>query len=321
MTAPLDVLVISLGEADRSSLRELMTEQRDEWLAALDWDLTEINAALLDALRAGTISGTAAVLANRVVAFGFFTVESDRCLLGDAFVSRDLRRPEVYACVVDDLMRRAGEVRPLRRVENHTIALDTDVSDAVLCERGFASHERDYLVREVGIDGDAPGGHWRVRMRGWDDADFPRVSELIYQAYRGTVDARLNSQYRSRDGCSDLLDALTNTVWCGRFDPATTRVAVDAETGRLCGVSIASRISEKTVHLGQVSVLPVYQGQGIGRTLVRTTLEAAARNGHTRCSLAVTRANRVAEGLYRNLGFETRQAFRVYTRDGVTARP
>lgn len=315
MTAPLDVTIISLNEADRPSLRNLMAEQRDEWLAALDWDLAEINSALIEALRSGSISGSAAVDGERVVAFGFYTVESDRCLLGDAYVTPEYRHQGIYERLVDDLIARASDAGPRRRIENHTIALDFDVSDSVLQARGFESHERDYLVRAVEVDGDVPAGHSRARMRAWDEADFARASELIYQAYRGTVDARLNCQYRSRDGCSDLLDALTNTVWCGRFDPETTRVAVDGETGRLCGVAIATRISTGTVHLGQVSVHPVYQGQGIGRALVRSTIDAAARSGLSSCSLAVTRENRVAEGLYRSLGFEPRREFRVYTRD------
>ena len=314
MAALGDVNVVPLGEADRSSLRALMDEQRADWLAALDWDLAEINSALLEAIRGGTLAGTAAVVGDRVVGFGFYSVETDRCLLGDAFVTRDYRRVEILECLVDDLIRRAAEVCGHRRVENHTIGLDLDITDAVLRARGFTAHERDYLVRTVDRDGDVPSGHSRVRLRAWDDADFARASELIYQAYRGTVDAKLNCQYRSRDGCSDLLDALTNTVWCGRFDPETTRVAHDVETGRMCGVAVATRISDRTVHLGQVSVLPVYQGQGIGRALVRSTIDAAARNGLEVCSLAVTRENHVAESLYRDLGFTTRREFRVYTR-------
>lgn len=315
MTAQPDVRVIPLCEADRSSLSDVMAEQRDDWVAALDWDLADINAALLEAVRTGTISGAAAVTAERVVGFGFFTVEVDRCLLGDAFITRAFRTESVYAAIVDELLRQAGEVRPLKRVENHTIGIATDVADAVLGERGFDLHEREYLERAAVAEEGAPAGHMRVRMRAWDEVDFARAAEVIYQAYRGTADAKVNCQYRSRDGCADLLDALTNTVWCGRFDPETTRVALDAETGKLCGVSIATRISAKTVHLGQVSVLPVYQGQGIGRSLVRATIDAAARNGLERCSLAVTKANRVAEALYRDLGFESRREFRVYTRD------
>ena len=117
MTAPLDVTIISLNEADRSSLRELMAEQRDEWLAALDWDLAEINSALIEALRSGSISGSAAVAGDRIVAVGFYTVESDRCLLGDAFVTVEYRHRGVYERLVDDLIRRASDVGPPRRIE------------------------------------------------------------------------------------------------------------------------------------------------------------------------------------------------------------
>lgn len=311
------VSIISLGEACRDSLAGLMAEQRDEWIAELDWDLGEINAALLDAVRDGTISGSAAVDGGRVVGFGFYTNEPDRCLLGDAYVTHGHRSDGLYAALIDDLLRCAGQSRPLRRVENHTIAIDGDAADSVLLARGFVTHDREYLVRDAVKEQGAPSGHMRALIRAWDEADFARASEVIYLAYRGTADARMNCQYRTRDGCTDLLDALTNTVWCGRFDPETTRVAVDVETGRLCGVSIATRISEGTVHLGQVSVLPVYQGQGIGRALVRATVDRAARNGLRRCSLAVSKANRVASGLYRTLGFEMGRAFRVYTRDSA----
>lgn len=310
-----DRSVVGLEDVDPAAFRRILAEQRDAWFAALDWDLSEINDTLHDAVRTGSISGSAAMDGDRVAGFGFFTIEEDRCLLGDAFVSADFRDTNTLGLVVDDLLARANAAGRVGRVENHTICLDPEGSDFVFEQRGFEAHEREYLARDAVADDTAPIGHSRVRLRPWDDADFGRVAEVVYQAYRGTVDAKLNCQYRSRDGCTDLLDALTQTVWCGRFDPDCTRVAEDAETHRVCGVAVATRISDLCAHLGQVSVLPVYQGEGIGRALVRAVIDAAARAGIRRCSLAVTSANRTAAHLYRDLGFRTERRFRVYTRE------
>jgi ribosomal protein S18 acetylase RimI-like enzyme len=193
--------------------------------------------------------------------------------------------------------------------------------DEAFLDLGFERHDRDYLAIDLGTDVPARAdAHPRVAVRGWLDSDYTPALEVVYQAYRGTVDARMNVQYRTREGCADLLDALTDSMWCGRFDPSLARVAIDRASGRCCGVVVASVISDRAAHLGQVSVLPDFQNEGVGRAMIAEVLEAAAAAGFPRATLAVTRANHAAMRLYRALGFVPVLEFPVYTREAAPFR-
>ena len=53
-----------------------------------------------------------------------------------------------------------------------------------------------------------------------------------------------------------------------------------------------------------IGLLPEFRGQGIGRQLMRTTIEAAWQCGITRIELTVREHNPNAIALYKSLGFE-----------------
>ena len=111
------------------------------------------------------------------------------------------------------------------------------------------------------------------------------------------------------------MDALVSSAWCGTFDAELTQVAVDRATGRVCGVAVASTISDVAGHLGQISVLPDYQGMGVGRELVSRALSVGRGAGFAALTLAVTDDNDPAIHLYRSCGFRPVLAFPVFYRD------
>ncbi|MDR1956824.1 MAG: GNAT family N-acetyltransferase [Treponema sp.] len=65
-------------------------------------------------------------------------------------------------------------------------------------------------------------------------------------------------------------------------------------------------ISSYPAHL-HIDLLPLLQGQGAGKGLMRTLLEALARRGCPGVHLGVSAANTRAIGFYRKLGFSTLQ--------------
>jgi hypothetical protein len=120
------------------------------------------------------------------------------------------------------------------RIESQSIVFDSRGFDEAFAHLGFARHDRDYLSLDLGArQFDDPPEHPRVVVRAWEPSDFTPAAEVVFQAYRGSIDAKLNAQYRSREGCADLLDALTDTLWCGRFDARLARVAVERDTGQM----------------------------------------------------------------------------------------
>ena len=58
-------------------------------------------------------------------------------------------------------------------------------------------------------------------------------------------------------------------------------------------------------HTTQICVLPGYQGHGLGRQLLQTSIEALGQHGYNALSLTVTSVNRSAVCLYERMGFRT----------------
>jgi ribosomal protein S18 acetylase RimI-like enzyme len=313
--------VMPFGRLAPGALDGVLAAQGREWLERLDWDIAEITAFVAGAIRSRSLRGTAVLVGGEPAGFGFYTVEVDRCLIGELYVTPEHRGPELHAALVDGLARQIRNTKPRKRVESQSIVFDARGFDEAFAALGFERHGREYLAAELATGPPEPAGdHPRVEVRAWKDSDFAAAVDVVYEAYRGSVDARTNVQYRTREGCADLLDALTDSPWCGRFEPALARVAVDRATGRCCGVAVASAISERAAHFGQISVLPAYQNEGVGRAMIRGALASAASAGYPRATLAVTSENAAAAGLYRDLGFRTLLEFPVYTRDPAPLR-
>jgi len=318
-SAPQKTEVVPFARLAPGALGCVLAAQRCEWRERLAWDIAEITEFVETAIRARSLRGMALVADDDVIGFGFYTIEVERCLIGEIYVRPERRSPETNAMLADGLVRLIRRAKPRMRVESQSIVFDSRGFDETFARLGFARHERDYLALDLGArrSDDLPD-HPRVVVRGWEPSDFTPAVEVVFQAYRGSIDARLNAQYRSREGCADLLDALTDTPWCGRFDPRLARVAIERDTGRCCGVAIASAISERTAHFGQISVLPRRQNEGIGRAMLESALASARREDFATATLAVTRANRAAGALYHRLGFRPRVEFPVYTRDAAS---
>jgi len=109
---------------------------------------------------------------------------------------------------------------------------------------------------------------------------------------------------------------LTEQIWCGEFLPQASRVAVSRSTDKKLGLLIASRIAEGSGHISQISILPDYQGRGIGRAMIGEALAEFERRRFDCVSLAVTSANEPAYHLYRSCGFRTVHTFPVFFREG-----
>jgi len=69
------------------------------------------------------------------------------------------------------------------------------------------------------------------------------------------------------------------------------------------------------IHIGNVAVRPEYQGQGIGRAVLRTILEEGERRGMTYATLEVRPSNQRALALYERFGFRQIAVRKQYYRD------
>ena len=125
--------------------------------------------------------------------------------------------------------------------------------------------------------------------------------------------SQINTLYRTVEGCGSVLDNILNQGGCGRL--VTEASVLARHRGQAVGFVVVTEIAPQQGHLTQVAVLPAYQGQGIGRRLVRYSLAQLARLRFDTLSLIVSRANPRALRLYQALGLQTVLTFPVFVWD------
>jgi ribosomal protein S18 acetylase RimI-like enzyme len=310
-----DISIIPLADADLAALENLFDEECGEWLDLLKWDFKGASMLIRDVTRQRQLSGVVAMNGDATIGFGYYVLEGARCSIGDIYVSREWRGAGVdreMAAAIFDRLDRLGR---LRRIESQFVGIGNDGADALFQVRGFERLERDYMLLELerGEDGNPRTDSTDISIRSWQQNDSWQAAKVIHRSYRGTHDSRINSQYRTEQGCRELLTILTDHIWCGDFLPEASRVAFH-RPGAIAGVLMASRVSRGVAHIGQISVHPSHQGRGIGRRMIESALSELGRLGFKSITLAVTSANTNALHLYESCGFRTIHTFPVFYR-------
>lgn len=317
--------IVSFEEADIAALDAIFDEQCDEWLALLNWDYTGPSRMIRQVARQRDLPGVVATNGDRTIGFAYYIIEAGRCSIGDIYVSKSFRGlgvdQRMLAAILDEVEGQPG----LRRIESQCVGIENDGASALFERSGFERFDRYYMKADlarsigdalpVGSNRDASGDLLNVTIRAWEEADFALATRIIHRSYRGGPDSRINSQYRSEEGCAELLNILTDHIWCGDFLPYISRVAVRSSTQNMVGVLVASRIAPRAGHIGQISVHPAYQNQGLGRRMLNDALEEFDRYGFDSVSLAVTVTNKLALHLYESCGFHRIHTFPVFCRE------
>jgi ribosomal protein S18 acetylase RimI-like enzyme len=319
-TAPLttaDVRVIPLASADLAGLDLLFDEQCEAWLELLGWDYSGPSRLIRQVVRERDLSGFVAVSGNATIGFAFYVIESNRCSIGDIYISKYWRGLGADKLLAEALLEKIDSLPRLKRVENQSVSIGTYEAYASFESYGFKRFDRDYLMLERSVlpsEAARPPIHTspNISLRRWDDEDFGEAAKVIHSSYVGKLDSLINNQYCTEEGCADLLAILTEHIWCGNFLPHVSRIAVDQTGGKITGLLIASRISPGIGHMSQISVKPSHQGQGLGRRMIHSSLAEFFTLGFKKVSLAVTHANSNALHLYESCGFRTVHSFPVF---------
>jgi ribosomal protein S18 acetylase RimI-like enzyme len=319
----LKVRIIPLAEADSAAIDALFDEQQVEWLDRLRWDYTAPSKILREVIGRRELLGFAALAGSATIGFSFYLVESTRCSIGDIYVSRSWRQAgadgKMASAIVDSLKR----FPRMRRIECQSPVFDNPAADDVFLALGFERFERHFMVTGLSasdqfcLSSDRSSGREAspdFTVRAWSDEDFDLAARTIYKSYEGSIDGDINVLYSSQEGCAELLSILMDSIWCGRFLPEVSLVAVDGKTGKQIGLLIASTIAPDVGHIGQVSVVPAYQGLGIARRMIQHALTQLAGRGYAAASLAVTHQNTRAQRIYESAGFRILHSFPVYYR-------
>lgn len=311
--------VVNLRRIAPGSLDELLEEEIRVWQETLCWDFAPSAALVKRFADAQSLNGMALMRGSQVIGYTYTVLDEEKGLIGDLYVRRDhataANEDQLLNATVDILYRTSG----VRRIESQVILLAHPRPAPPAHANDLRLFERYFMVCDL-----RRGHEWRsndtskvLDVDGWNERYQEDAATLIANAYEGHVDGHINDQYRSVAGARRFLLNIVQYPGCGAFYPEGSWLAWRKDTGRLCAVSLASRVSDEAGHITQLCVAPTSRGTGIGRETLGRSLRSLREAGFRQVSLTVTASNRNAIALYESMGFVTQRRFAAMVWENV----
>ncbi|HUP05475.1 MAG TPA: GNAT family N-acetyltransferase [Bryobacteraceae bacterium] len=302
--------VVDLRRLQSRDLEPLLSEEIAVWSTDLDWDFTKSADLVRRFVDMRSLSGAALVEDGEAVGYAYYVIEDEKALIGDIYVRRNWRTPEREEALLDCCMEGIAAQAGVRRVESQVMTLERPAGRALPGPGVSQIFERNFMRAEIADTALAAGMVRRLcYIEKWSSLYQDAAAHLIAAAYAGHVDGGINDQYRTPAGARRFLRNIVLYPGCGQFCDLASFAAFDARDGRMCGISLASLVSETCGHITQICVSPAARGSGIGHELLRQSLLSLQRLDCRAVSLTVTASNAGAVRLYERMGFRTVKRF------------
>ena len=311
----LEHLVVDLRKVSAADLTPLLEEETVVWRQALDWDFVPSAELVRRFVDMQALSGFALLEGARVIGYCYYIREEKKGLIGDLYVRERDRTVEREHALIEATLEALWRSSGVHRVEAQLLLLDSPLARKVPFASWFRAFPRRFLeapaLKAVALAEHSPQG---VSITPWTEARQDDSARLVAAAYRGHVDSDINDQYRSPSGARRFLNNIVQYPGCGTFFGPASYAASDMK-GALCGMSLASLVSDTTGHITQICVTPAQRGKGVGYALLRRSMLALAAHGCHTVGLTVTSTNVGAIRLYEQMGFTDRREFAAYVWD------
>jgi ribosomal protein S18 acetylase RimI-like enzyme len=309
------VELVSLTVAD---LDPLLAEEIETWQQRFDWDFRPSADLLRRFLHMRSLYGYALRGGRSVLGYAYHVCEGRKGLIGDFYVGRQYSNNAtemmLLGAAVQGLMLAPG----VHRIECQLLMLNAPSNVQMPFQQYLRRHDRYFMVMDTKLVPDLPPRQTRVKVafEAWAEKFKEDAAHVVTGAYRGHVDSDINDQYRTIPGARHFLMNIIQYPGCGKFSAQASVVAIDDNTGRVCGMCLSSLVSEKAGHITQLCVLPGMRGAQLGSELLRLALVALTKMGCTSVSLTVTCSNVDAIRLYESFGFKTLSTFPALVWEG-----
>ncbi len=303
--------VIDLRQVRATDLTPLLEEEIAEWQARLQWDFRPSADLVRRYVALESLAGHALILDGAVAGYSYLVADEGKGLIGDLYLTASERKPENAFLLIEAALSELLVRSAVRRVESQLMMVTPQPGQPVPYERWVRRHPRNYMMIDLRhIIGLKAGSAARTaQIETWSTPRLEEAAQVITEAYREHVDGDVNDQYLSVRGARRFLNNLMQYPGCGSFFQPASLVALDVWTGRACGMSLTSILSQGVGHITQLCVVPELEGKGLGYELLRRSLLALSEGGCRKVSLTVTAANTNALQLYQRVGFRTAHEF------------
>jgi ribosomal protein S18 acetylase RimI-like enzyme len=309
--------IIDLRRLSTLELEPLLREESAAWREELDWDFEKSADLVRRFVDLRALNGSALLEGRRVTGYVYYVLEENKGLIGDLYVSRTVRTREREDWLLRAALEPMVASSPNERVECQLMMLGPGHEQRPPYPEFVTTFERNFM--RLGLR-NAPlrEGHLRrqIFVERWSDQYQEAAAHLIAAAYEGHIDSRINDQYRSVEGARRFLYNIVQYPGCGAFYRPASYAAFESESGRLCGISLASLVALDCGHITQICVSKEVRGTGVGYELLRRSLTTLRDAQCRSASLTVTAANDGAVQLYEQTGFETLRRFQAYVWEG-----
>ena len=311
------VRVAELRHLRGADLSPLLEEEIAVWRDSLDWDFRGSAGLVHRFLEMQALSGFALLRHGYPVGYCYSVAEDRKGLIGDLYVMRQYWSREneelLLAAVVESLMK-----TPLiSRIESQLMMLRSGPQIRLPEPHLARSFGRNFMEAPAHLIQRLPAREpsHSVRFDSWCERKQDEAAGLIANSYQGHIDSAINDQYRSPAGARRFLTNIVQYPGCGSFFQPASLIALDAATGRLAGICLASLVQADVGHVTQVCVSQQARGTGVGYELMRRSLDAMVRHGCRKVSLTVTASNEEAVAIYERMGFRTVRNFVAHVWD------
>jgi ribosomal protein S18 acetylase RimI-like enzyme len=301
--------IVDLRQTSVRQLEPLLEEEARHWHDELHWDYRGALDLIKRFLDAHALCGCVAFENGAAAGYSFYVLEDQKGLIGGLYVSHKFPQAAIGRRLLDEMLFSMRAVPQLSRIEAQLMPFGGPV-DAPLREQGFHLYTRQFMLFDLQKQPPArPGASAGLRLDRWSDRFFDPCSKLIYLCYTNHVDGEINDQYRSRGGALKFLKNIILLPGCGQFAPSASFVVRQPGGDDLIAAVLTSEVAPGVGHTTQICVLPGYQGHGLGRMLMLTSIDALRSMKFRELTLTVTSQNRSAVQLYEKLGFATIRTF------------
>jgi ribosomal protein S18 acetylase RimI-like enzyme len=317
LTEPRPPELVDLRSLAARDLEPLLQEEIAAWRDELEWQF-DLSASLVRRfvdLRA--LSGYALIEQGEPTGYMYYVLEDNKALIGDLYLRRGFRTVDRENMLLHAAVEAIAANRQINRIESQLLMLQYDPDRKLPLAARARGFERLFMRADL-RETDLRTGKLRraVYIENWLENYHDEASQLIAEAYTGHIDSRINDQYRSAMGARRFLINIVQFPGCGAFFRPATYAAFDADTGRLCGISLASLVAPESGHITQICVSKAARHTGLGHELLRRSLTTLKESGCISASLTVTAANSDAVALYERVGFTVARQFSAYAWEG-----